>query len=291
MALTRLKIAKKDIFHLFKSLPNRVLKRSEIDALLAENRGFWRLAEKTTGKDFIEFLMESEKLKEYRFSFPHRKEIRYVWDEATDYEIIQTLKPNSYFTHFTAVYLHQLSLQIPKTIYLNYEQTKKKSPDKGLLQERVDFAFSRACRTSNNIAEFGDMRVCILNGMYTGGLGVIDYEDSGGKSLKTTSIERTLIDITVRPIYSGGVNTVLDAFRGAHGSVSINKLAAMLSNMKYIYPYHQAIGFYLERAGVYTERQLSLIEKFEKKCDFYLAHQIKEKVYSKRWRLYHPKGL
>ena len=98
------------------------------------------------------------------------------------------------------------------------------------------------------------------------------------EKIRVTDIERTLIDVTVRPIYAGGVFEVL-------------KLAATLKKLDYIYPYHQAVGFYLERAGVYRESSISLLKKFGFKYDFYLMHQIKEKEYSKKWRLYFPKGL
>jgi hypothetical protein len=83
----------------------------------------------------------------------------------------------------------------------------------------------------------------------------------------------------------------LKAYKLARPKVSVNKLAATLKKLDYIYPYHQAIGFYLERAGVYTESSIALLRKFDFKYDFYLTHQIKEKAYSERWRLYFPKGL
>ena len=64
-----------------------------------------------------------------------------------------------------------------------------------------------------------------------------------------TTLERTLIDITVRPIYSGGVNAVLDAYKKSIGKVSVKKIIAILDTINFIYPYYQAVGFYLEKAG------------------------------------------
>ena len=67
-------------------------------------------------------------------------------------------------------------------------------------------------------------------------------------------------------------------------------LAAMLKKLAFIYPYHQAIGFYLERAG-YRSGALDLVRKIPKEFDFYLEHGLKEKDYVKEWRLFVPKWL
>jgi hypothetical protein len=95
----------------------------------------------------------------------------------------------------------------------------------------------------------------------------------------------------VRPFYAGGVFEVLKAFRLAHGKVSINKLTATLKKLNYKYPYHQAIGFYLEKAGVYKKPVINLLRKFPIKYDFYLSYGMKDKDYSNKWRLFYPKGF
>ena len=108
--------------------------------------------------------------------------------------------------------------------------------------------------------------------------------------LRFTSLERTLIDIAVRPIYSGGISEVAKAYRFAQERVSVNVLAATLDKLNYVYPYHQAIGFYLERAG-YKPTQLDLLRRFPMKFDFYLMHGMKETQYVKDWRLHIPKDF
>jgi predicted transcriptional regulator of viral defense system len=291
MASTRLKIAKADIIGLFENRGIRVFKRSEIDEILLENRKFWRLSESTTVHSFIAFMLDNTKLQQVNFQFPVRKEIRYVWGKVSVYELVLSLKPDSYFTHFTAMHLHQLTDQIPKTLYLNYEQPLKFHREMNLEQSRIDAAFQRPVRISNNIAVYKDQKICVLNGMYTGKLGVIDIEGLQSEKIRVTDVERTLIDITVRPVYSGGVFEVLKAYRLAKEKVSVNKLTAMLKRLNYVYPYHQAVGFYLERAGRYKDSSIGLLRKFGMKYDFYLTHQMKDTSYSKEWRLYFPKGL
>jgi predicted transcriptional regulator of viral defense system len=291
MRISRLKIAKSDIRNYFEHLPNNVLIRAQIDKILFENRRFWRASASTTVQNFIDFLLKETKLKIIKYEFPYRTMERYIWGDASIYEIVLSLKPDSYFTHYTAMYLHELTEQIPKTFYLNFEQPAKKRVEKSLSQQRINSAFTRPWRTSQNISLYKDYKICLLNGMFTGKLGVIETASPDGGKIYVTNVERTLIDIAVRPVYSGGVFEVLKAYRLAQGKVSINKLSAMLEKLNYIYPYHQAIGFYLDKAKVYKESQINLMQRFDMKYDFYLTHQMKNISYSKKWRLFFPKGL
>ena len=291
MKAARLKIAKPDIVRFFEGHIARVFKRSQVDEILSEQREYWRISQSTTGNEFIEFLVQQTELQEIRLEFPSRPEIRYAWGDVSIYELALSLKPDSYFTHYTAMFVHELTDQIPSTVYLNHEQPPKRHRDTDLRQDAIDLAFRRAARVSRNIATYKDQKICLLNGMSTGKLGVIESRGPSGERMEVTGVERTLIDATVRPGYSGGVFEVLNAYRLAEGKVSINKLAAMLKKLNYIYPYHQAVGFYLEMAGVYKDSAIALLRNFEMRYDFYLTHRMTRQNYSKSWRLYYPEGL
>jgi predicted transcriptional regulator of viral defense system len=127
--------------------------------------------------------------------------------------------------------------------------------------------------------------------MHTGNAGVIESIGYEGEKIRVTDVERTLIDIAVRPEYSGGPYEVLKAYRLAKEKVSINRLSALLKQISYVYPYHQVIGFYLDRAGVYKKSQLDLLRKFEMKYSFYLMHKMSDVDFSEKWRLYFPEGF
>ena len=308
MPQSRIQIAKADIFELFEGLPRKVFKYSDLAKILDEHRKFWRLPQKMAARGFIEFLISSKKLTEVVFPFPkpYSQEARYVWGHVGFPDVLLTLKPHCHFSHYSAVYFHGLTEQIPKIFYLNFEQPLGSPTDRELLQESIDTAFKRQVRTTSYIAEVEGFRVCLLNGKKTGYIGVEDnwYGDAavGGLPppshalgfhtgrLRITNIERTLIDIAVRPIYSGGVDEVLKAYSRARDTLSVNRLAAMLQKLDYVYPYHQVIGFYLERAG-YKANVLELLRRFPMKFDFYLTHRMEDKEYVKDWRLYIPKGF
>jgi len=85
--------------------------------------------------------------------------------------------------------------------------------------------------------------------MFTDWVGVYLLDD-----ISEINIERTLIDVSVRPASAGGADSVLDIYQRSIKIISINKLIAILEKINFIYPYHQAIGFYMERAGVATSR-------------------------------------
>jgi len=291
MAKTRFQIAKKDIIAGLDGYEKNIFNESDISALLNKNRGFWRLPVGLTSHEFVKLLLLYTKMKRIELNFPKSSASRFIWGNASAFSLALSVEKNSYLTHYTAMFLHNLTDQIPKIIYVNFEQAKKEKLEDQLSQSSIDKAFSNPSRMSKNIAMFEDYQICVINGKFTNRLGVTEIVSSANERLQATDIERTLIDIAVRPFYAGGIYEVLNAYRKAQGRVSINKLTAMLRKLNYIYPYHQAIGFYLQQSGVYKESQIELLKQFEFKYDFYLTHEMKETEYSKEWRLYYPRGF
>jgi len=216
-----------------------------------------------------------------------KEEVRYIWGQPSVFDIALSLRPKAYLSHGTAVFLHGLNDQIPKTVFVNQEQSKKESASKSsLTQQSLDQAFSSVKqRRSRMIYEYGETKITILNGKQTNQLevGTID-------GMPTTKLERTLIDIVVRPDYAGGVYQILEAYKGAKGKASTNVLVATLKKLQYLYPYHQAIGFYMERAG-WEEKQYSRLLKLGLEFDFYLTYGMKKKEYDAKWRLFYLEGF
>lgn len=290
MARTRLDISSPDIVEVFDTAQQRVFTLAELSGILQAHRNDWRLAMRTTTANFASFL-ERKGLKTIEIDFLHpgiRSITRYVWKEVSPYEVGQSLRERAYLSHGTAVFSHALTDELPKTIYVNHEQSPKPASKGVLVQQNIDRAFASKQRQTQAIANYaGDRQFVLLNGKNTGQLGVEELTVERAK-LRVTNIERTLIDIVVRPSYAGGVFQVLNAYRRAKDRVSVATLLMYLKALDYVYPYHQAIGFYMQKAG-YDAKRYDRLKKLGLKHDFYLAHDMGEKTYIKDWRLHIPK--
>lgn len=286
---TRLQIAEKDIIGFFDGDNQKVYTYKSIGNVIRAHREFWRLAQGTTINAFIGYFENKGLITTVDIQGKYSDTRRYIWRDAPDYLIASSLKEEGYLSHYSAVFLNGLTEQIPKTIYLNFEQPTRPKPDGELQQGNIDRAFKNKVRVTTNEAYFSDIKVVLTNGKQTGKLGVLDvtYE---GSELPVTDIERTLIDISVRPVYSGGVYEVLKAYRNARSGFSVNRLFAYLKKIDYKYPYHQTIGYYLEKAG-YEPTFLNIFKELGLEYDFYLAHKMGETDYIKEWRLFVPKGF
>jgi predicted transcriptional regulator of viral defense system len=275
----------------FETSDRKVYKQIDLSKILNKHHLTWHIYAEVPVRAFIKYICENMPMKKVELIFGisnYRKETRYLWGDASVFELALSLKSHSYFTHHTAAYFHRLIDKAPKTIYLNSEQSKKLSTSV-LTQDAIDMAFRNSVRISNSRTQYENKTICLLNGMHTGQLGVIELIGEKGEKIYLTGIERTLIDIVVRPVYSGGVSEVLNIYRRASQKTSVRHLWEIYWILDYVYPYHQVIGFYLDRAGVYDEKEINLFYKIDKPFNFYLTHKMEKTSYSKKWRLFYPK--
>ncbi len=215
---------------------------------------------------------------------------RYAVGDPSPFELAQSLRGGAYLSHASAVSLLGLNDQIPKTLYGNKEQSPKPVPTTPLSQERLDRAFRGSPRRSNYFYRHAEYHFVLLSGKNTQDFGVEAMTGPHGEPLRVTNLERTLLDIAVRPIYAGGVYQVLEAYRTAADRLSVSGLLEALKKLDYVYPYHQVLGFYLEKAGLPAEktkpfRDLGL------EWDFYLTHGLRDFEHVPSWRLYVPRGF
>ena len=218
-------------------------------------------------------------------------------------ELARTLYNDGYISHYTATYLHGLTEQIPKTIYVRVEYPAYSSNSEvKLTQERIDIAFSKPSKISNkfSVKNFFGFRIkkVFTKKSQKAGVSKISIDDKSNLEIKITDIERTLIDIAVRPEYSGGISEVCKIYRNAvkMGVINVRKIVNLIKRLDFVYPYHQAIGFLLDLSEVNSAELNYIKRSFPIKYDFYLTHGMNKTeqediTFVQEWRIYVPKSV
>lgn len=264
--------------------------------IVNDNRSDWGISSTRPLKNILNYLIKKEVLfSNTIITSTNEQEQIYSWKTKDDLTIMSGLKNDLYFSFYTAIYLHGLTLQIPKIFYLNHERSFNPittTKINNLSQDKIDNAFSKPQRKSKIVYRYNEKKIILTNGKYTERLGVYSINilnKNENKFYNTTDLERTLIDISVRPVYSGGVFEVLQAYKLAKSRVDVLLLKEYLEELDYIYPYHQVIGFYLEKAG-YSKSDCQIFS-IPMKFKFYLTYEIRKREFDKKWNIYYPKGM
>ena len=119
-----------------------------------------------------EALLKAHLLEKAVLPFPYRADTRYLLGDVDLLDLVQSLNQDGYFTHFTAIFLNNLTEQTPKTVYFNIEQ-RLSGGDGQLTQEALNRAFKARPRLSSNIVEYKGTRIIKVNGRNTHQLGVV----------------------------------------------------------------------------------------------------------------------
>jgi hypothetical protein len=240
--------------------------------------------------EFLELLLRTAGCTELRLrssAYPGMK--RYSFGDPSPYVLGCALRPGAYLSHRSALEVHGL-LPADNRIYVNKEQSAKPPLEGRLSQEAITRAFANNARVSNYVLTWERYSFVLLSGKNTRRLDVSEQQLPDGARVEVTSLERSLVDATVRPSYCGGVENVAVAYAGAKGRLDQARLLKVLARLEYVYPYHQAVGFYMQRAG-YAKAELEKIRSLGLQYDFYLAHKLQRPAYSPEWKIYYPRGL
>lgn len=210
---------------------------------------------------------------------------RYTLHPPSPLAVALSLKNGVYFSHHTAAWLHGLLPQDPTTYYVAFEVPASHSKGGDLQQANIDAAFSKPQRKSNTIYIWEGLTFMLLHSLE---IGPKSIEKRDG--IRLTSLERTLLEMTMRPAYSGGPMMILRAYQEALPRISVKKLLDLLKRLELIYPYHQSIGFYLTQAG-YKGPELKQLARWPRPYRFYLDYQMEAPCFDLKWNVYYPREL
>jgi hypothetical protein len=272
--------------------PTGVFQEAEIVGLLVEHRPTWELARRESTATLLAWLVQNTSLEQLTLSsdLRDRPTMRYTWGSASPYYVALSMTRNGYLSHASALAIHGLGATASDAFYVNQEQTPKPSSAGPLAQDAVDRAFSKQQRSSRNIYRWKGLHAVVVNGKNTGRLAVQDVQAPDAAIVPVTSLERTLIDVAVRPNYASGPTEVLRAYQRAKDRIDVDVLVSILAKLSYVYPYHQLIGFYMQRAGV-AASVLAPLRDLGLYLDFPLSYGMEDPDYDSEWRVRFPKAL
>lgn len=283
---------------------SNILNRASIIQIIGEMKNERKLKSTATLSKFKDIIIEQLGLfQPIKIINEYKEDIitRYVatYTHVSHYEIALSLLSKSFLSHYSALYVNDLTLNQPKDIYINKEQSSKNSysnENTSISQDRIDYAFSKKMRRTNMIYSFTynntSYKVHVLNSKNTNNTGIVTKKVMGFSSpVRTTNIERTLIDTTVRPGYSGGPLEILEAFSRSKDMIDLQKLWNYLNQFSYSYPYYKSIAFYLKHTGYKYQEELQRLYSTDSRniLTFYLDYQMIEPLKDDELNIFYPK--
>ncbi|WP_127131198.1 hypothetical protein [Pseudoflavitalea rhizosphaerae] len=262
----------------------------ELTKIFHFGKSKWNVHPHLNEKFMMDYLIESGIL--YKASA--RKAI-FAKTGATNLTIGCQLYQEGILSHASALSLQNIIAERAGETYITI--AKSRLPTAEDLQERkmelnqsaIDKAFAKAARSNHEVLQCNGGFIHFIHGRPITEKQVVLLHKNGER-ISATTVERALIDIVIRPGYIGGPKEVMKAFEGASESVTPDSLHQTLVDQRLIYPYEQAIGFYLQRAG-FPDAVLKPWMPAKDALDFYLDYQIEDRRYDKTWKIFYPSSL
>jgi len=159
--LTLIKKAQENIEAFFDTLETNLFLKKDVRNILRNNRMQWHLPESLKLDGLVNYLMEVSKLKRIVLVSPNydKTYTRFAWKNISPYRLSLSLRPRSYLSHHTAMYLHGLIKTSPKTIYVNSEQSSKIREETRLEQNIVKDHVNSPPLESPHFPTFGRERL------------------------------------------------------------------------------------------------------------------------------------
>ncbi len=235
-------------------------------------------------------------------------EVPVVWNATADYklltfnlnkiqiiDILTAFHPRYYLSHFSALYLNELTNHRPEEYFLSKEIVGRiPTHSKEKISAKIHQAFLKSPRKTSKYFMYQKTKITLLEKQDLGKIGVknklLKIDKTRQVKIFFTSLERTLIDSLISPHYSGGIKTLINAF--AKARININKLYKVYEAYSPFYPYWQSIGFLLSRLKEPHISKKWLNYFSSPKITFYLDKNFnKNWSYDSKWKIHYPKGV
>ena len=219
---------------------------------------------------------------DYKFLTFNSKKVQII-------DILAAFQPQYYLSHFSALYLHELTNHRPEEYFLSKEILgRNPSHSKLKIHDRIQQTFLKSHRKTSKYLTYQKTRITLLEKQDLDKIGInnklLKVDKKRQINICFTSLERTLIDSIISPHYSGGIKTVINAFFKSR--INIAQLYKIYKAYSPFYPYWQSIGFLLHRL-----KSSSVSKKWSQyfsspKMKFYLDKNFNENwAYDSKWKI------
>ncbi len=277
--------------HAIRTLP-RVFQKSDLQILLNDLEKEWEFSSSTKYK------VQSQAKK---LAVNWRKEpkvsLMSFFKEVDLLEVVSGLtitEANFYVSNYSALYWNELVEQRPENYYLSKESKSRTSIHSAEYNDDlVKMTFMKSQRHTEYGFKYRKSEIFLIEKQSLNHIGVEEKTVSISNrevKFRLTNIERSLLDSIMSPNYSGGILTVIKAFERAE--INLNFLLEIYKTYQPFYPYWQSIGFILENTkNNHISESWSQAVNLPMR-DFYIDRNYrKDWQYSKKWKLYYPKGV
>ena len=118
--------------------------------------------------DFIKYIKEVCSINEINSLNESQSIIPlYAKIDADIYDLAAAVSRSSYFSFYTAISIHGLTLQLPKHLYMTNERKSLIRISNSLQQESIDAAFPKRPRQTSNVRTILNFQLHLINGHTT----------------------------------------------------------------------------------------------------------------------------
>ncbi|MCP4134737.1 MAG: hypothetical protein GY754_27430 [bacterium] len=208
------------------------------------------------------------------------------------FDIALSLKKKSFLTGYLVFAFLGWTEYIPTIIHVNWKRNlfkKTNSPIVNDVLQKVAFKPKKASRLR---FKYNDYEIMILNGQV-----IKKYKQQHFRLLseiaelpdytETYVEERLIIESLINYHYFGGADIVWDAGIDQFLNLDLDLMYKIYKELDLIYPYANAIGYWMEKAGVSQK----YLRKWEKMIDYNMQFHMfmgdgERRVWNKKWNLY-----
>lgn len=211
------------------------------------------------------------------------------------FDIALSLKKNTFLTGYYMMSINGWTEYIPKIIHVNWVRNSFEKKDTVIDNDNLQMIAFKEKHFSKLRFSYDHYEIVVLNGQV-----MKKYKHNHFKEIesrfelpvyaKTYIDERLLIESLINYQYFGGADIVWEAGITKSSNLDLDLLLIIYKEMELIYPYANAIGYWLESAGVGSKYLSKWLKLVNNDLQFHLFLGDKERrIFNQKWNLFIPK--